>query len=201
MKMPSPEVTQLLLDWSRGDEQALERLMPVVYEDLRRLANHFLQQERGEHTLQPTALVHEAYLRLMDLNRVQWRDRAHFFAVAAELMRRILVDHARRHQAAKRGSGGQKISLDEALHGAVDEPIEGRAKYDVDIIALDNALRNLAVIDERKSRLVLLRFFGGLSLDEVAEALNISRATAIREWRMARAWLFRELGGGSRDDS
>ena len=182
-----PDVTSLLLASSRGDQEALDKLLPLVYTELRRIANNYLHKERSDHTLQPTALVHEAYLRLIDQN-VSWQNRAHFFGVAAEMMRRILIDHARKHQAQKRGSGGIKLALDEAIDVA-DE----RAS---DLIALDEALKALAEFDPQKSRIVELRFFGGLSIEETAEVLGIGTATVIRQWRLAKAWLYDEVSKG-----
>jgi RNA polymerase sigma factor (TIGR02999 family) len=179
-------VTQLLVEWSHGDQDALERLTPLVYSELRRLARRHLSRERSDHTLQSTALVHEAYLRLVDQRNVQWQNRAHFFGVAAQLIRRILIDHARARQAGKRGAGACLLSLDEAL----DAPSGGRP---LDIVALDDALEQLAKIDPRQSRIVELRFFAGLTVQETAEVLNISTPTVNREWNAAKAWLFREL--------
>lgn len=182
------DVTQLLLDWSRGDRTALNRLMPLVYEELRRLADRSLRHERSGHTLQGTALVHEAYLKLVDQRQVRWQDRAHFFAVSAQLMRRILVDHARRHGAVKRGSDKPRIALQE-----VDTPAASTSL--VDWLALDRALDRLAKLDERQVRIVELRFFGGLTIEETAEVLRISPATVKNEWSLARGWLYRELQG------
>lgn len=178
------EVTQLLINWRRGDPAALDQLMPIVYDELHRLADRYMSRERPDHTLQATALVHEAYLRLVTMD-VSWQDRAHFFAVAAQLMRRILVDHARSHQYAKRGGGARKVSLDEATIVS-----EERA---ADLVALDDALTSLATIDPRKSRIIELRFFGGLTVEETAEALSVSPATVINETRIARAWLYAEI--------
>ncbi|HEX7999682.1 MAG TPA: sigma-70 family RNA polymerase sigma factor [Pyrinomonadaceae bacterium] len=178
------EVTQLLAKLSNGDRTALDELLPLVYDELRRLADRYLRRERSDHTLQATALVNEAYLRLVDQN-VPWQNRAHFFGVAAEMMRRILVDHARSHQAQKRGSGGIKLSLDEAINMS-DE----RA---ADLISLDEALNALAEFDPQKSRIVELRFFAGLSIEETAKVLGIGTATVIRQWRMAKAWLYHEV--------
>ncbi len=177
-------VTQLLLEWRSGNQQALDRLMPLVYDELRRLAGHYMRSERPEHTLQATALVNEAYLRLVDL-KVSWQDRAHFFAVAARLMRRLLVDHARAHHRAKRESGGPKLSLDDA--------VEVSAEPAANVLMLDEALTRLAEFDPRKSEVIELHFFGGLSNEEVAEALGVSRATVQRELRLAKAWLNHEL--------
>jgi RNA polymerase sigma factor (TIGR02999 family) len=181
---PSLEVTQLLLAWRKGDAQALEDLTPVVYNELRRLARHYMGNERVGHTLQATALVNEAYLRLVDIRKVQWQNRAHFFAMSARLMRRILVDSARSRNYQKRGAGGQKVSLDEAL--LVENPGQ-------DLVALDDALDALASIDERKSKVVEMRFFGGLSVEETAEALGVSVDTVMRDWKLAKAFLLREL--------
>jgi len=181
---PPNNVTQLLLDWRRGDAEALDHLMPLVYNELRRLAGRYLRSERPEHTLQATALVNEAYIRLVDMN-VSWQDRAHFFAVAARLMRRLLVDHARAHHRAKRESGGPKISLDDAVEVSIQPT--------ADIVALDEALKRLAEFDTRKTEIIELHFFGGLRNEEVAEALGVSRATVQRELRLAKAWLNHEL--------
>jgi RNA polymerase sigma factor (TIGR02999 family) len=189
--MSSPDVTQILQEVSGGDKDAPARLMPLVYDELRRLADYYLRQERPDHTLQPTALVHEAYLKLVDQTRVDWQNRAHFFGVAAQLMRRILVDHARRHRASKRGGLQQKMALDEA--------VDYSQPRDVDLLALDEALNALAQLDERQSRIVELRFFGGLTIEETAEALGVSPATVKVDWSMAKAWLRREIGRGSDD--
>lgn len=185
----SEDVTQLLVAWSDGDEGALEKLLPLVYDELHRLAERYMQRERSDHTLQPTALVNETYLRLVDQTRVKWRNRAHFIGVAAQLMRRVAVKHAQRHRAAKRGGGLPKVPFDEAA-------VPGQAS-DEDVIALDEALKRLKELDPRQSRIVELRFFGGLTGREMAEVLAISPATIDREWRMARAWLRRELGRNS----
>ncbi|MFN0107449.1 MAG: sigma-70 family RNA polymerase sigma factor [Blastocatellia bacterium] len=182
----SNDVTKLLLDWRNGDRQALDKLMPIVYDELGRLAASYLRRERQGHTLQPTALVNEAYMRLMDQTRSNWQNRAQFFGIAAQAMRRILTDHARSQQAAKRGSGDEKFELDEAI-----EISDGKSSPD--LIALDDALNTLAQFDERQSRIVELRYFGGLEITEVAEALNISPATVKREWNSAKAWLFNQL--------
>lgn len=192
--MPPPDVTEILERVRQGDKDAPARLMPLVYDELRRLADHYLRQERSDHTLQATALVHEAYLKLTDQTRVSWQNRAHFFGVAAQLMRRILVDHARQHLAAKRGGYQKKLSLDDAV-GYMQ-------RRDIDLIALDDALNALAKLDERQSRIVELRFFGGLTIEETAEALGVSPATVKVDWSMAKAWLRREIsGGGSRVDA
>jgi RNA polymerase sigma factor (TIGR02999 family) len=194
MTTPLPEeVTDLLLAWGRGDRSALDRLISLVYEELRRLAHRYMGQERPGHTLQTTALVNEAYLRLIDASRVRWQNRAHFFAVSAQLMRRILVDFARAHRNLKRGGAAQQVSLDEALPVA-REP-------DADLVALDEALTALAAIDPRQARAVELRFFGGLSVDEAAEVLKVSPETVHRDWRVAKVWLLRELSRGKGDDA
>jgi RNA polymerase sigma factor (TIGR02999 family) len=179
------DVTQLLENWSNGDRGALERLMPLVYDELHRLARSYLRRERSDHTLQSTALVHEAYLRMVDQKNVRWQNRAHFFGVAAQYIRHILVDHARSHLAAKRGAGAAKLSLDEAI--GVPE------KKEVDLLALDQALEGLAALDPQQGRIVELRFFGGLSIEETAEVLHISTATVKRDWVMAKAWLYQNL--------
>ena len=186
MSTSAQSVTQLLVEWSHGDQDALERLTPLVYGELRRLARRHLSRERSDHTLQSTALVHEAYLRLIDQRSVQWQNRAHFFGVAAQLIRRILIDYARAKQAGKRGAGACLLSLDEAL----DSPAGGRP---LNIVALDDALEELAKLDPRQSRIVELRFFAGLTVEETAEVLNVSTPTVNREWAAAKAWLFREL--------
>ncbi len=186
-------VTQLLLDWRNGDEQALDRLMPLVYEELRRMANRYLRNERRNHTLQTSALVHEAYLRLVDHENIAWQNRAHFFGVAAQAMRRILVDHARTRNYEKRGGAMRHVSLDEAA-----SMVEERAS---ELIALDEALRELAKIDPRKSRVVELRYFGGLSVEETAEALGVSAVTIMRDWNTAKAWLLREITRDERNDT
>jgi RNA polymerase sigma-70 factor (ECF subfamily) len=177
----------LLRAWSEGDQGALGRLTPIVYEELRRLARRYMRGERAGHSLQTTALVNEAYTRLVDYNRMQWQDRAHFFAVSAQLMRRILVEHARRHNL-KRGGDVQHVSLDEAA-------FVGGGAEDTDLVALDDAMSSLARIDPRKVQVVEMRFFGGLSVEETAEVLKVSPITVKRDWRAARAWLYRELGG------
>lgn len=181
---PSAAVTRLLVRWTEGDKQALEDLLPLVYDELRRLARRYLQQEKPGHTLQSTALVHEAYLRLVD-QHVSWQNRAHFFGIAAQMMRRILVDHARSRSAAKRGDGACRVTLDEGL--------VAMEQRDLDVIALDDALANLAKIDPQQSKIVELRFFAGLSIEETSEVLHISPATVKRDWAMAKAWLHREM--------
>lgn len=181
----SGRVTELLVDWGGGDQAALDRLMPLVYAELQRIAVRQLRGERRNHTLQPTALVHEAYVKLIDQRRVQWQNRAQFFAVASRLMRRILVDHARARVAAKRGSHAARVSLEEV--GAA--PAESR----VDVLAIDEALEQLAAIDQEQAHIVELRFFGGLSVEETAHVVGRSARTVKREWRMARAWLHHHL--------
>jgi RNA polymerase sigma factor (TIGR02999 family) len=184
---PAPEgVTQLLVDWQNGSQKALDRLIPLVYEELRTIAGRYLSRESPSHTLQSTALVHEAYFRLIGQRRVQWQNRAHFFGIAAQMMRRILVDHARHQQRDKRGGPAPKLSLDEAI--AVAEP-----EADVDLLALDQALTALAEIDPRSARIIELRFFSALTIDETAEVLDISPGTVKRDWSAARAWLYREM--------
>ncbi|HTS37879.1 MAG TPA: sigma-70 family RNA polymerase sigma factor [Candidatus Solibacter sp.] len=183
---PSNAVTELLVRWRDGDREALEDLMPLVYGELRRLAGHYLQRERSDHTLQSTALVHEAYLRLAGQNPPQWQNRAHFFGISAHVMRQILVEHARAHAAAKRGGGNTcRITLDSAL--------EIQQKTDVDVIALDAALDRLSDLDPQQSRIVELRFFAGLTIEDTSEVLGISPATVKRDWTSARAWLHREI--------
>jgi len=175
------EITQLLMNWSQGDKAALDQLVPLVYPELRRLAKRHMDREDPAHTLQTSALINEAYLKLVDQQNVEWQNRAHFFAVAAQVMRHILVDHARTRNYAKRGGGAPKLPLDEAA--ALTEQRAGQ------LIALDDALRDLAALDERKSQIIELRFFGGLSLEETAEVMKISPSTVQREWRAAKAWL------------
>jgi RNA polymerase sigma factor (TIGR02999 family) len=187
------EVTQLLIDWSNGRQDAVEPLFPLVYEELRRLAHRYMRRERPGHTLQTTAVVHEAYLRLIDQNHVQWQNRAHFFAIAARMMRRILITHAQSHAYAKRGGGALKVSLDEV---AVLSPARAG-----ELIALDDALKSLAVIDVRRSQVVELRFFGGLSNEEIAEVLKISPNTVTRDWNVAKAWLYREMSKEQEDEA
>lgn len=184
------EVSGLLQVWSRGDQQALKKLTPIVYEELRRLARHYMRGEKSGHSLQTTALVNEAYIRLTDYNRMQWENRAHFFAISAQLMRRILVDHARRHNL-KRGGGVQHVLLE-------DTAVIGGERNE-DLVALDDALHALARIDSRKARVVELRFFGGLSVEETAEVLRVSAVTVMRDWSTARAWLYREMSGAAGD--
>jgi RNA polymerase sigma factor (TIGR02999 family) len=180
-------VTELLHAWSDGDKTALDQLLPLVYDELRRQAARYLRRELAGHTLQTTALVNEAYLRLVDQKKVQWQNRAQFFGIAAQLMRRILVDHARSKRRAKRGGGDFRVTLDEAMAIA--------ANREVDLIALDAALDRLAQIDEQQSKVVELRFFSGLNVEETAEALRVSPATVKRDWNVAKAWLYREMTG------
>jgi len=182
----SHNITHLLKEWSDGDRQALDKLTPLVYEELRHHAARYLRRERRGHTLQTTALIHEAYLRLIDARDVHWQSRAHFFAIAANLMRRILVEHARRRDADKRGGSHIRVQLDDAL-AVADEP-------DVDLLAIDEALDRLAAIDPQQARVVELRFFSGLSVEETAAALGVSPKTVKRDWSVARAWLRREIG-------
>jgi len=181
----SNQVTQLLVRWRSGDKAALDSLMPLVYGELRRIAQHYLNNERPDHTLQSTALVHEAYVRLTQQKLPEWQNRAHFFAVAAQLMRQILVDYARSHRASKRGGNAYTLALDDAQ----EEP----QATDVDIVALDDALKTLAAMDAQQSRVVELKFFGGLSIEDTAEVLGVSPSTVKRDWVTARAWLYREL--------
>ena len=181
------EVTQLLQSWSEGNQEALDKLVPLVHAELHRLARHYMSNERPGHTLQTTELVNEAYVRLIDWKNVRWQNRAHFFGVAAQIMRRILVDFARSRASAKKGGGTQYVSLSEAM---TISPERGE-----DLIALDDVLEKLSELDSRKSRIVELRFFGGLSVEETAEVLKISARTVMRDWGLAQAWLYRELSG------
>jgi len=183
----STPVTQLLVRWRAGDREALEALMPLVYDELRRLAHHYLRRERSDHTLQSTALVHEAYLRLAGQNPPQWQNRAHFFGIAAHIMRQILVEHARSRGAAKRGANAPRLALDEAI--ALPQ------QSDVDVIALDRALQELSELDAQQGRIVELRFFAGLTIEDTSEVLGISPATVKRDWTTARAWLYRAMTG------
>jgi RNA polymerase sigma factor (TIGR02999 family) len=180
-----PHVTELLLAWSAGDRTALDQLVPIVHEELRRLARLQMRAERDNHTLQTTALVNEAFLRLVDLRRIRWQDRAHFLALSARLRRRILVDHARTRSYQKRGGGAANVTLDEALIASEERG--------ADLVALDDALEDLARVDARKSQVVELRFFGGLSVEETAQALKVSPETVTRDWRLAKVWLLREI--------
>jgi len=185
------EISRLLRAWSDGDQNALNDLTPIVYQELRRLAHYYMERERPGHALQTSALVNEAYLRLVDYKRMQWQDRAHFFSVAAQVMRRILVDHARSHNV-KRGAGFQHVALEVADMGG---------DRTGDLVALDDALNALARLDPRKVQIIEMRFFGGLSVEETAEVLKVSPATVRRDWSIAKFWLYRELGGGTGDGS
>src|SRR5579864_8442694 len=192
MGLPSsPDVTRLLKAWSTGDEEALAKLTPLVYRQLRDIARRYMAGERDGHILQTTALVHEAYVRLVDCGRVNWQDRAHFFAISAQLMRRILIDFARSRGYLKRGADAPHIALEEAP-SVSNEP-------DVNLVALDDALKALFTVDERKSRVVELKFFGGLSVEETAEVLHVSSDTVVRDWRLAKIWLLRELRQGGHE--
>ena len=185
-----PNITELLVGYGRGDKESLDQLMPIVYDELRRQAARYLRRERPGNTLQTTALIHEAYVRLVDQRNVQWQNRAHFFGIAAQLMRRILVDHARTKKRAKRGGSDIRVSLGDATAS-----VKGQ---DLDVVALDEALERLAQIDAQQSRVVELRFFSGLTVEETAEVMGISNATVKRDWSMAKAWLHRELSGDIR---
>ena len=187
------EITGLLLDWGKGDGAAFNQLIPLVYQELRRMAHQYMRHERAGNTLQTTALINEAYLRLVDYKNMRWQDRAHFFAVAAQVMRRILVERARSRQCEKRGGAAQKVSLDEAADLAIE--------HAPDLIALDDALTKLATVAPRKVKIVELRYFGGLNLEETAEVLGVSSPTVQREWRAAKAWLYRAISEGIRDES
>ena len=188
---PAEEVTQLLQAWGSGDERALEKLVPVVYQELHRMARHYMAGERPNHTLQTTALIHEVYVRLVQSRHMSWQNRAHFFAICAQLMRRILVDFARSRRYQKRGGAAVRIPLEEALVVSQDPP--------ADLVALDDALKALASVDERKSRVIELRFFGGLSVEEAAEVLSVSPETVMRDWRLAKVWLLRQLDREKQD--
>ena len=181
MALSSKEITQMLVDWANGRQEVLEELMPLVYDELLRLAVHYLRQERPDHTLQPTALIHEAYLRLVDQTQPHWQNRAHFFGIAANLMRQILVNHALSHRAAKRGGSALRVTLDDAADYSKEQGL--------DLVALDDALTRLAALDPQQGRIVELRCFGGLTIEEAGEVLRISPATVKREWTMAKAWL------------
>jgi len=187
---PVYEITRLLKAWSAGDDRALEELTPLVYHELHRVARRYMAREKRGHTLQPTALINEVYVRLTAFKEVSWQDRAHFFAVCAQLMRRILTDWARRRAYQKRGRDAQHITLDEALVVSQDRG--------ADLVALDDALKTLASVDPRKSHVVELRFYGGLSVEETADVLRVSSETVMRDWKMAKLWLLRELSGGER---
>lgn len=184
----SQNITELLIQFSEGKENAVEEIFPLIYAELKKLAGNYLRNERENHTLQPTALVHEAYLKLIDHNRMNWQNRAHFVGMAATLMRQILIDHARRHRAGKRGGENENLSLEESIVIVTDEKT-------LDLIALDDALKDLAKFDEFKSRLVELRYFGGLSVEETAEVLDVSEITVKRHWRLAKAWLATQING------
>ena len=185
MDQRQPEITRILRAWSGGDREAVDHLIPLVYDELHKVAAQYLRRQRPDHTLQPTALVNEAYLKLVDISTVSWEDRAHFFAVASQTMRHVLVDHARGRNRDKRGGGAQKVSLDEAVSFANNQ--------EIDVLLLDEALRELAGIDEQQAKIVELRFFGGLTVEETAVVLRISPATVKREWRIAKAWLYHRL--------
>ena len=182
---PPQQVTQLLIAWGNGDQAALEQLLPLVYEELHRLARQYMRHERKDNTLQTSALVNEAYLRLVDQKNVKWQNRAHFFAIAAQIMRRILVDHARKRSYQKRGGNAMRVTLDETLMISDERAAE--------VVALDDALTSLADLDERKSKIVELRFFAGLSIEETAEILAVSPGTVMRDWTLAKAWLRRAI--------
>jgi RNA polymerase sigma factor (TIGR02999 family) len=189
LSLPPHEISQLLDEWSKGNQAALDKLYPLVYDELRRMAHRYMNRERKGHTLQTTALINEAYLRLVEQKHVHWANRAHFFGISAQIMRRILIDHARRYEYTKRGGRAQRISLDEA---AVVAKERGR-----ELLALDEALNRLGEMDQRRSQVVELRFFGGLDNDEISALLKISANTVTRDWNLARAWLYRELGGSN----
>ena len=186
MDTPSPnEITRHLIAWSKGDAEALEQLIPAIYQELRAMADRYLRRENAGHSFQPTVLVHETYLRLIDQTQVEWQNRAHFFGVAAQMMRRILVDHARAKHREKRGGASRRLSLDENVHYTRERASE--------LVALDDALQSLAELDGRKSRIVELRYFGGLTVDETAQVLDISPQTVTRDWNLAKAWLYQQL--------
>jgi RNA polymerase sigma factor (TIGR02999 family) len=184
-KSPPNEITERLIAWGAGDRAALDQLLPVVYQELRRMAGNYLRQENPGHTLQPTALVHEAWLRLIDQARVDWRNRAQFFGVAAQMMRRILVDHAKAKHREKRGGDAVKLSLDDVINLSRERA--------ADLIALDDALDELTRVDERKSRVVELRYFGGFTIEEIAQILEVSPETVMRDWKLAKAWLYQQI--------
>jgi RNA polymerase sigma factor (TIGR02999 family) len=187
MEVKTDGLTQLLINWRNGDKAALDQLMPLVYDELRRLARRYMGKERRDHTLETSALINEAYLRLVDQEEANWQNRAHFFAVASQVMRHILIDHARSYQYEKRGAGAQKVQLDEAIVFTDERAAE--------LVALDDALTCLASVDQRKSRIIELRFFGGLNIEETAEVMDLSPTTVQREWRAAKAWLRRFIEG------
>jgi len=184
-----PNITQLLAEWQHGDQSALDELYSLVYDELHRLARRYMSRERKGHTLQTTALINEAYVRLVGQKNVHWANRSHFFAISAQIMRRILIDHARRHAYAKRGGGAQQVSLEEAAVVTPDQSGE--------LLRLDEALKSLAEMDPRRSQVVELRYFGGLNNEEIAGVLNVSENTVTRDWNMARAWLYQQLGGSA----
>lgn len=186
---PRHEITQLLAEWSGGNQSALDELYPLVYDELHRLARRYMIRERKGHTLQTTALINEAYVRLVDQKNVHWANRSHFFAISAQIMRRILIDHARRHAYAKRGGGAQQVSLEEAAIVARDQSAE--------LLKLDEALKSLTEMDPRRGQVVELRYFGGLNNEEIAGILNVSENTVTRDWNMARAWLYQQLTGST----
>jgi RNA polymerase sigma-70 factor, ECF subfamily len=183
------EITQLLEEWSDGNQAALDELYPLVYEELHRLARRYMSREKKDHTLQTTALINEAYVRLVDQRNVHWANRSHFFAISAQIMRRILIDHARRHAYAKRGGGAHQVSLEEAATVVPDQGL--------DLVRLDEALKSLAEMDPRRSQVVELRYFGGLNNEEIAGVLKVSENTVTRDWNMARAWLYQQLSGSA----
>jgi len=185
---PQHEITQLLAQWREGNQSALDELYPLVYDELHRLARRYMSRERKGHTLQTTALINEAYVRLVDQKNVPWANRSHFFAISAQIMRRILIDHARRHQYAKRGGGARQVSLDEAATVVMPD-------QSGELLRLDEALKSLAEMDPRRSQVVELRYFGGLNNEEIAGVLRISENTVTRDWNMARAWLYQQLTG------
>ena len=188
-RTPQHQITQLLAEWSEGNQSALDELYPLVYEELHRLARRYMSRERKGHTLQTTALINEAYVRLVDQKNVRWANRSHFFAISAQIMRRILIDHARRHAYAKRGGGAKQVSLEEAAIVAPDQASE--------LVRLDEALQTLAKMDERRCHVVELRYFGGLSNEEIAGVLKVSENTVTRDWNLARAWLYQQLAGSA----
>ncbi|HXG92144.1 MAG TPA: sigma-70 family RNA polymerase sigma factor [Blastocatellia bacterium] len=187
MPSQSDEVTQLLIRWSKGDKAALDELIPIVYAELKKLARRYMGRERLDHTLQTSALINEAYLKLIDNRSTEWQNRSHFFAVAAQIMRHILIDHARSYRYAKRGAGAEKVPLDEAEDLRIHRAEE--------LVALDEALKQLEAVDPRKSRIIELRFFGGLTVEETAEVMGLSPVTVMREWRAAKAWLHQAMTG------
>ena len=188
-RTPQHQITQLLAEWSDGNQAALDELYPLVYEELHRLARRYMSRERKGHTLQTTALINEAYVRLVDQRNVRWANRSHFFAISAQIMRRILIDHARRHAYAKRGGGAKQVSLEEAAIVAPDQASE--------LVRLDEALKSLAKLDERRCHVVEMRYFGGLSNEEIAGVLKVSENTVTRDWNLARAWLYQQLTGSA----